>query len=500
MLTQCTNHSPVSDSLETSPQKAARMRSPVELAPRKKRRFVFFDARMSARALATVCVVIVEMGCSKRDSGKPIEGASIEASTSAIANVASPRIAPHSIPRPEHAVAELAVLTSAPRSEIAKMIAPAFRAQLIESKRCGDKATCDAVRAFASDGARLAITVEKASEWGVPTGEALSYVASNMGAADREAIPKLASAIVISAHGTALPDQLPARAAFAITAAIAERLHAVVYDDVLRRIETSDAFAAHAITSPLGAPGAFRQDRIVVQLYRQDDGTARLLTLGMRRFGAADVEIEGAPDASGSSLARALGTIAEKLAAGAQNAPIRVGATDESEVGFTASPHHEGDPDNTFLRVTTRGGVTAKGYADLARAIEGRADEAIDDRADEASLAAVAARARIAFPGVVETWRHEDARARPTLMVKLPFAIGADGGVEAMWIDVSDVSDEAIDGALANTPVYATELHAGSHVRGKRSDLLDYALTWPDGKTEGGESMRILEARARGTH
>jgi hypothetical protein len=180
---------------------------------------------MSTLGLATGCVVIFSTACSKRDSGKADERTSLEAPiASAVTKVGSAPIAPHPIPRPPHAVAQFAVLTRAPRGAIAQMIAPAARGRLLAEKACGDKGACDAVRAFASDASSLEITVEKASEWGVPAGEALTYVARGMTAAERDGIPALPWAIVVSAHGTALPNQLPARAAFAITAGIADRL------------------------------------------------------------------------------------------------------------------------------------------------------------------------------------------------------------------------------------------------------------------------------------
>src|SRR5262249_6422430 len=156
----------------------------------------------------------------------------------------------------------------------------------------------------------------------------LAYVAKDLAPAEREAIPGLAWAVVVTAHGPALPDQIPARAAFGATASLAEKLHGVVYDEVLRRIESPHAFAAHAITSPLGAGGELREDRIVIQLYQQDDGTARVLTLGMRRFGAADLEIEGASMNAGAALGRALNALAPRLANGERDAPLLLGGSE----------------------------------------------------------------------------------------------------------------------------------------------------------------------------
>jgi hypothetical protein len=420
-------------------------------------------------------------------------------------------------------VVELAVLTRAPRAELEAIIAPSSRAKLVRGDLCGDKAACDAVRAFAQSPAKLDLRIESASDLGVPKGEALAYVAKTLSREQRDAIPSLTSALVVTAHGAPLPSHLPARAGFAVTAAIASRLNALVYDEALRRIESHGELASHAITSPLDAP-VFREDRIVIQLYEQDDGTARLLTLGMRRFGAPDVEIEGATMNAGTPLGRALNAVAERLVAGASEGPLLLGGSERTQVGFATSPHHEGDPDNTFLRVIARGGATAQAYDDLVAALYGKPDDALAiAAADDRALAAVAERARGAFPGAVERWTRWNEADRPdvapkvapkvetekraVLMVKLPFAFGdagGDAGVEGMWIEVTRVTDSEIIGTLANRPVYVASVKSGDTVHGKRAELLDYLLTpgQRDGregerKAEGGESMRLLGGRTR---
>src|SRR5262249_28762782 len=155
---------------------------------------------------------------------------------------------PHAIARPQEAVAELAVLTSAPRSAIDARIAMKGRAKLIVDRWCGDAAACTAVRAFASDAARFVGRVGKAPTWGIPKSDTFPSVARTLSNAERDSIGGLAWAIVVTAHGEALPSQLPTRAAFAATAALAADLHALVYDEVVHRIESADGFGAHVIT------------------------------------------------------------------------------------------------------------------------------------------------------------------------------------------------------------------------------------------------------------
>jgi uncharacterized protein YegJ (DUF2314 family) len=64
-----------------------------------------------------------------------------------------------------------------------------------------------------------------------------------------------------------------------------------------------------------------------------------------------------------------------------------------------------------------------------------------------------------------------------------------------MWVDVRSVEEATISGTLANSPAFATDLTGGSPVKGRRKELADWLMKLPDGGTEGGESISILERR-----
>src|ERR1019366_2198835 len=95
------------------------------------------------------------------------------------------------------------------------------------------------------------------------------------------------------------PHQIAVRASCAAAAAIATKIDGVVYDQLLDRIETAQAFAARAVTAPLAA-SAFRKDGIEVLSEPRSEGIVRILTAGLARWGGPDVEGQagplGAPD------------------------------------------------------------------------------------------------------------------------------------------------------------------------------------------------------------
>src|SRR5205814_5004064 len=115
-----------------------------------------------------------------------------------------------------------------------------------------------------------------------------------MSPADRAALDRARTVMIVHDATTA--------------ASLAAATRGFVYDEVLHRIETARAFAEHGVWD------VWRADRIAIVSDPQSGGTARLVTLGMRRFGAPDVEIEGAPGALASSLAPVMSRIAAVLA------------------------------------------------------------------------------------------------------------------------------------------------------------------------------------------
>jgi hypothetical protein len=468
----------------------------------------------------TLALVLLPLACTRGEvasrPGAPSASPSPSPSLSALSIPPLARApAPHALARPADAVAELGVLTDRTKEELARLTTPAALGGLLEARFCGPATACEAVRAFLETG-QVHLSVVPADEWGLPPEATLVHVAKGLSPQERASVHKKTRIVVVRASARPSVEQLAARAAFALTAAIAVRLRAFVYDETVRRIETAEQFAAHAITEKLGDP-TFRGDRIVIQLYQQDDATARLISLGMRRFGAPDLEIRGAQMGAGKSLGNVMNAVALRLASGLTEVPLTVTLDDVSratghapaelhtgtappipqEIDLVVPPPQQGDPDNTVVRLVPAGGDTARGYDDLAIALFGSAERLLDVPSDPA-LDLARERAAHAFPGAVARWKA--MRPRATLLVKLPFAVPGDagpsaGGVESMWVEVKSIEGATIAGVLANSPALIPDLGQGSPVRGQRKELEDWILKLPDAGTEGGETIKILENR-----
>jgi uncharacterized protein YegJ (DUF2314 family) len=412
------------------------------------------------------------------------------------------------------ASAELAILTDKPEVEVAKIASAEAIAKLYDSRHCGG--ACEALRKLTTDHDHFEVEVTKADDYIMPAKESYDAIAAGLTPAERASIPARTAVVVVRTHGPSTIDQLPARTAFAAAAVVAEALSGLVYDEGVRRIENAEQHAQRVITVPLGQ-NVFAPRHISVQLYRQEDGTARLLTLGMARFGSPDFTMRGSSMEAGPLLANVMNAAASWAAATKTELPIVVSLEDVA----SASSHRpeelakdpkasrplkleaidfdrtEGDPENEMLELVPLGGTTREVWDAALGGLFGEVPKVLFAKMDK-ELDAIAARARRELPSAVKRFEAGEG----DLFVKGPFPIPEasrlDGGAkdEWMWVDVSACDAKSCAGALSNTPGYATNLAAGRPVTVARDKTADWLLKLKDGGTAGGESVKALEKRA----
>jgi uncharacterized protein YegJ (DUF2314 family) len=413
------------------------------------------------------------------------------------------------------ATAELAVLTDRPEVEVAAVASAEAIAKRLDTRHCG--ATCDALRTVMADHDHFEVEMMKSEDYILPPKDSYETMAPGLTPAERASIPGRASVVVIRTRGSSTIDQLPARLAFAATSAVAEALSGLVYDEVVRRIETPEQLAQRVITVPLGQ-NVFTPRHISVQLYRQEDGTARLLTLGMVRFGSPDFTMRGSSMEAGPSLANVMNAAASWAASARTELPVVVTLADVARVSGhppedlardpkAARPvrldaldteRTEGDPENEMLELVPHGGATRAAWDGVVTELFGELPKVVFAAFDK-ELDAIAVRARKDLPAAVKRFEAGEG----TLYVKGPFPIPEasriDGGGkdEWMWIEVSSCNPKGCSGVLSNTPGYATNLAAGKSVSVAREKTADWLMRMKDGGTAGGESIKALQKRAR---
>ncbi|HVH41816.1 MAG TPA: DUF2314 domain-containing protein, partial [Labilithrix sp.] len=416
--------------------------------------------------------------------------------------------------RPPRAAAELAVITDKPDDVVRRIATAGEIGRRLDVRHCGG--ACDALKKLMSDEDAFEIEVRKTEDLLLPPKDTLDTVAAGLTPNERASLHDRKTAVTIRTQGNITPEQLPARTAFAVSSVLAEALDGYVYDEVSRRIETAEEATAHVITAPLGAP-VFARKHIVVQLYRQDDGTARLLSLGMMRFGSPDLSIRGANMAAGPMLAEVLNAAARQIAHGKSESPVTVTLEDIAQVvgkkaaELSTNPaaarpavldvvtpeRIEGDPDNEMGELVPPGGATRESWDAVVAGLFG-VPPSMNAPSDDKELGDVAKKARRELPTVIKRFEAGEG----DLFVKGPFPIPpdsrVDGGAatELLWIAAASCTTQVCTGVLSNEPTYATNIALGKTTSVRLDEATDWMIQHRDGGTVGGESIKVLKARA----
>ena len=458
---------------------------------------------------AAVLALVFAFGKGPKSSGSNV--VSERATPSSLPPLPSAALLPRApvrIKRPAMAVAEFGIFTDRPSAELERLTQPKNAIALLLPAHCGDAATCEAVRAFLGEAGALHIEATPAQNWQLPSASELPRSASSLSSADRDKLLAMPRAIHLTVRGAPFPNQLPARAGFALAAALAGKVGGFVYDQVVNRVERPADFAKHVITAPLGAP-TFRKDRVDFQFASRQGGTVRLISAGMVRFGAPDLEVFSASRAVANRLADVMVALADALATGAETSPLAIALEDierargekfDADAGMPPSvpididledaTPESGDPNEIMARIVPPDGVTPEGYDDMVEMFFGQSSAWQPPSEDEFKLIKDKAQAALASALA----RHKKERLE--LFVQLGFPTAAalkhDASPDAsdldafewMWVEVTAFDDKDITGTLIDEPESVPGAAKGQSVTRKRSEVSDYLLKLADGGIE----------------
>jgi hypothetical protein len=399
---------------------------------------------------------------------------------------------PH-LRRPPSSIATFGVLSDRSEAELETVIDRAAVAGSIVGRLCGDDDACNAVRLTLRDESATTLQVTSAADWSVgpinldasgvrPSGA--TPLGSVDGSALRASLARHSHVVVVNVATSTSPRQLAIRAAIAAAAAIAQKIDGLVHDPLLSRLETPREFATHAITAPLGQP-AFRRDRIELLYEPKEEGIVRLLTAGLSRWGAPDVEAARVPVAVEERVAEIVLAVAEGMTNAPEAVPFMLSRDDLGRARGSDYPEdggfppltkvavdvvsvrpEAGDPNDFMARIEPPAGDGPIGYVDLAERFFGPllapSSEVMARRRADAQRRLASALARWSSP-----------RAGGQLLVQLPFPIPGDAGVESMWVQVTRYDARTVTGRLIDEPLGATEVSRGDEVTKPREEVED---------------------------
>jgi hypothetical protein len=388
--------------------------------------------------------------------------------------------------RPPNATTELGVLTDRADGDLRAIIDREALAARVTPDLCGDAAACDAVRAALRDEHTTKLDVSATADW-EPIHFDVDAATSGLTAPLRASIPKRARTVVVHVATAPSAKAIDVRAGFAAAAAVALQIDGLVYDQVLARIESARDFAKHAVTEPLG-DSTFRKDRIELYYVPKSEGVLRVLTAGLLRWGAPDVDAIGVPTAASERLSDVVLGVAAALAGGLRAGPVTLAREDLARARGEAYPEGEGlppsapvtidlatvhpetgDPNDFYARIEPNGGEGPVGYLELAERFFG---PVLGATIDDDAAASRRDRAQRDLPGAIARWERQRAHGG-TLLVQLPFAIPGDAGSEWMWIEVQRVDARTVTGKLADDPLGATGVSRGDTVTRPRTEVVD---------------------------
>lgn len=247
-----------------------------------------------------------------------------------------------------------------------------------------------------------------------------------------------------------------------------------------------------------------------------EDGTQLYETLGLARFGMADLVlprvtreqsalaglllsalvqrlVEGA-EVSGSQLVVRLDALVEPTFKKAVLARAFPNAKREVLVGLAPSPGTGNLRADTWLLAFPTFDCTTSD-ACLGKALEQLFGSAAlakgGDR--EALVKAARVRARAALPSYAQRFQ-KGLPATTYLLAKGPFPY-ADGN-EWMWIEVQRWSGGVLSGPLRSEPTQVLGLHEGNVVEVQEAEVYDIMLIQEDGTFVGNETGRLLQPEA----
>lgn len=347
-----------------------------------------------------------------------------------------------------------------------------------------------------------------------PTLESLRYRAEGLSPQQEGQLQKSREAIILQfAH----PKEHVWNSLFAATHLaedLARKTGGLILDEETRQVFTPEAWHKRRVKSWTGNTPELA-NQFTIDIYPTNE-YMRAITLGMTKFGLPDLVIQEVPHSSTKHVEKLIDVFAQTLAEGAivpssgkfkldlhsirndhlRNAELK--SLQEHASGtacllLKAGKREEGDPENRLMELSAQlySGPDPQarqdnmlsslfGWEDLAHNVEHTPE-----------LLAESNRERAKLP---ELHKAFDAGLQPDeyIQVKAPFTI-PNKGHEWMWVEITRWRGKIIMGTLQNEPVDVRDLHAGQVVQVNEDDVFDYIRSYPDKRTEGNTTGKILE-------
>lgn len=294
---------------------------------------------------------------------------------------------------------------------------------------------------------------------------------------------------------------------------LAQEANALIWDSEARLMYSRDYFREHLVAD--SAAGGSVQQQTAIHAYK-DGSYVRAVSVGMIKFGQADLVIEQLSWATQDSLVWLMIASSQLLVDGARPDPhgqfafdarlirhdavrnavletTRTNATLNGMLRMVPVTPAEGDAENDLIAIRFDDFPGTDAFARQESAVSQifgwhDAVKRIDHNED---LLAASKEARRKLPALK---RDFEAGLAPGeyIQVKAPF-VTQEGGREWMWVEVTTWKSTSMRGLLRNEPFDIPELHSGQLVDVDPSEVFDYLRRSPDGREEGNTTSEIIK-------
>jgi hypothetical protein len=256
------------------------------------------------------------------------------------------------LPRPPDAFFEAVVVTAESEAAITEVLKKQNLAPLLQSRYCGEG--CEDIRALLGKEPRISFEIMEAERWTLPPRDKVTATVTELSQSELARLYAMPRVVIVRTRDAHYQDAVAARAGFALTALLARMLHGFVHDEVRDRLYSAEVAATFVITGAHAAQG-FRPEHVSLTLAPDDPDSDRLLTRGLRRFGAPDLQMSNVPRKLSPRIAQLLNTLATRIANGESRLPMRLDATSHASIAFSFAEAlmAEGHPENDVLEVSS---------------------------------------------------------------------------------------------------------------------------------------------------
>lgn len=362
--------------------------------------------------------------------------------------------------------------------------------------------------------ARLEADVQK--QYRPPSLASLQYFGRGLSREQALALQGASTALVVRFAHPQKAGTAPYKRSLQLMAQLVEDAGGLLWDEETREVFTLDEWRKRRLDTWEGdLPDVSKHT--VIHAY-QGSKLVRAITLGMAKFGLPDVVVEDFSWSSNRSMGNLVNLLAQSLAEGlvigpggrceiafgalrhagvrtSQSSDLLPGSTGRARFTLVEGRPDDGDPENRLVEIrfdASPGNDAHARQESLLSALYGSKDSITYVKHDDALKAASdAARARL--PALQKAFAAGLAPGE-FILVKAPFDT-PDGGVEWMWVEVTDWRGDSIRGLLKNEPFNVPSLHGGQMVTVSQARLFDYIRRYADGREEGNETGRLIAQR-----